>query len=135
MKCTGRCHCGAITYECEVEPEKAFICHCTDCQTLSGTAFRTVVPVPEADFTLLSGAPKVYVKTGESGNRRQQTFCGNCGTPIYACPDDPGPKTLNLRLGALKERDHMVPKLQLWARSAQPWVGLESIPRIEKQRY
>ena len=117
MKCTGRCHCGAITYECEVEPEKAFICHCTDCQTLSGTAFRTVVPVPEADFTLLSGEPKVYVKTGESGNRRQQTFCGNCGTPIYACPDDPGPKTLNLRLGALE-----------WIES-NIWYPYDGLPR------
>ena len=34
----------------------------------------------------LSGEPKVYVKVGESGNRREQTFCANCGTPIYSAP-------------------------------------------------
>jgi hypothetical protein len=43
MKIDGRCHCGYITYEAEIDPEKVMICHCTDCQTLSGSAFRTVV--------------------------------------------------------------------------------------------
>jgi hypothetical protein len=43
MHIDGACHCGKITYEAEVDPEAVGICHCTDCQTLSGTAFRTVV--------------------------------------------------------------------------------------------
>jgi hypothetical protein len=42
MKIDGRCHCGYITYQAEIDPEKVMICHCTDCQTLSGSAFRTV---------------------------------------------------------------------------------------------
>ena len=37
MKIDGHCHCGYLTYEAEVKPEDAVICHCTDCQTLSGT--------------------------------------------------------------------------------------------------
>ena len=44
MKIDGSCHCGRIRYEAEVDPAKVVICHCTDCQTLSGSAFRTVVP-------------------------------------------------------------------------------------------
>jgi hypothetical protein len=81
MKVDGGCHCGNIRYEAEVDPATVVICHCTDCQTLSGSAFRTVVPTKEGSFRLLSGVPKVYVKTGESGNRREQTFCPNCGYP------------------------------------------------------
>ena len=34
---------------------------------------------------LLSGEPKVYVKVGESGNRREQTFCADCGTLDLLC--------------------------------------------------
>ena len=90
MKVDGRCHCGHIAYEAEVDPGKVVICHCTDCQTLSGSAFRTVVPTNEGTFKLLSGEPKVYVKTGESGNKRVQTFCPDCGTPIYSGPDRRG---------------------------------------------
>jgi hypothetical protein len=43
MKIDGACHCGYITYEPEVDSNKTVICHCTDCQTLSGSAFRTQI--------------------------------------------------------------------------------------------
>ena len=43
MKIDGRCHCGYITYEADIDPDKTLICHCTDCQTLSGSAFRVHV--------------------------------------------------------------------------------------------
>ena len=45
MKVSGRCYCGQISFEAEIEPDKVRVCHCTDCQTLSGSAFRTNVPV------------------------------------------------------------------------------------------
>ena len=80
MKIDGGCHCGNITYEAEVDPEKAAICHCTDCQSLSGTAFRTVVISLVDAFTLLSGEPKMYAKIGGSGAKRIQAFCPDCGS-------------------------------------------------------
>jgi hypothetical protein len=80
MRIEGRCHCGFITYEAEVDPEKVMICHCTDCQTLSGSAFRSVVLTRESGFKLPSGTLKSYVKTAESGARRPQTFCPECGS-------------------------------------------------------
>jgi len=42
MKIDGRCHCRHITYEADIDPDKILICHCTDCQTLSDSAFRVV---------------------------------------------------------------------------------------------
>ena len=84
MKIDGRCHCGSITYEAEIDPDKVMICHCADCQTLSGSAFRTVVFTHEDTFKLLSGELTIYVKTGESGTKRPQSFCPQCGTPIYS---------------------------------------------------
>ena len=85
MRIDGRCHCGEIRYEAEVDPNSVLICHCTDCQALTGTAFRAVVAAPAAHFKLRSGTPKSYVKVAESGNKRRQAFCGNCGSPIYSC--------------------------------------------------
>jgi len=41
MKLHGQCHCGAIAYEAEVEVGTMNVCHCLDCQTLTGSAFRT----------------------------------------------------------------------------------------------
>ena len=74
MKITGGCHCGKITYEAEISLDNVVICHCTDCQSLSGSAFRTVVFSETDAFTFLTGEPGVYVKTGDSGNKRSKHF-------------------------------------------------------------
>ena len=44
MKIDGQCSCGAIKIEGEADPERTQICHCTDCQTSTGTAFRISIP-------------------------------------------------------------------------------------------
>jgi hypothetical protein len=98
MKIDGGCHCGYITYEAEVDPEQTAICHCTDCQTLSGSAFRTVIPAPDHNFRILSGEPAIYVKTGESGAKRPQGFCPRCGSPIYSTAVGDGPKSYFIRV-------------------------------------
>ena len=36
MHVEGGCHCGYIAYEAEVDPETVSICHCTDCQRMTG---------------------------------------------------------------------------------------------------
>ena len=135
MKVDGGCHCGLIRYEAEIDPEKTMICHCTDCQTLSGSAFRTVVPVPKQHFRLLSGQPKIYVKTAESGSQRAQAFCPECGTPIYASAVS-DPPAFNLRVGSIRQRAELPPKSQHWCRSALPWVmdaaALGATPRSQR---
>ncbi len=123
MQVDGGCHCGAITFEATIDPAMAMICHCTDCQTLSATAFRVNAPAKAADFKLLSGTPKEYVKVGESGNRRAQGFCGDCGTQIYATSEEEPRAVYMLRAGALRQRDAIVPKKQAWRRSALTWLG------------
>ena len=133
MKIDGRCHCGHITYTAEIDPAQVQICHCTDCQTMTGSAFRTVAMSREGSFTLLSGTLKEYVKTAESGRQRVQSFCPECGTPIYSTRPGDGPKVHALRLGSIVQRDALAPKLQIWRRSARPWLGtLAAIPAHEK---
>jgi len=121
MKIDGGCHCGAIRYEAEIDPAKVMICHCTDCQTLSGSAFRTVVPVPRDQFRLLCGKPKIYMKTAESSNKRQQAFCADCGTPIYSAAERDTP-AYSLRVGTARQRAELEPKEQCWRRSALQWL-------------
>src|SRR4030095_10708551 len=133
MKVDGRCHCGFISYVAEVDPENIHLCHCADCQILSGTAFRTVASAQPGSFKLLSGEPKTYVKTAESGNRRVQAFCPNCGTPLYSA-DAENPRSFNLRVGALAERDQLPPQRQIWCEAALPWTAdLLDVPRTSKQ--
>ncbi len=135
MRVDGICHCGRITYQADVDPEKAFICHCTDCQSLSGSAYRTVIFAEDSGFELLSGEPKVYIKkTADSGKDRIQTFCGDCGSPIYSTSVAEGPKMLGLRVGTLRQRAELPPLAQYWCRSAQDWVSdIGGLKKVEKQ--
>jgi hypothetical protein len=133
MKIDGGCHCGLISYEAEADPNKAGMCNCTDCQKLSGAPFRGFVPVDGATLRL-TGQPTIYVKTGESGGKREQAFCPRCGSSIYSTAPGPGAKIYNIRLGSIRQRDQIVPKSQLWVRSQQRWVeSIAAIPKVEKQ--
>jgi hypothetical protein len=135
MKIHGSCHCGSIKFEAEADPEKVTVCHCTDCQTSTGSAFRTNVPVPGNSFKMLSGEPTIYIKTtAESGTPRAQAFCPKCGTPIYSTTPGDAPKpSYMVRVGTLRERDKLEPKVQNWFRSARPWItGLGALRKNEK---
>jgi hypothetical protein len=133
MKVDGRCHCGAIAYSADVEPEMASICHCTDCQCFSGAPFRASDPANVEDFRLLHGNPKIYVKIADSGARRRQAFCGECGTSIYASAFE-NTTVLNLRLGAIKQRSEIPPRRQIWCSSALSWtLDIRTLPSSLKE--
>jgi len=121
MKVDGRCLCGYLSYEAEVDPESVLICNCTDCQVLSGSAFRVTIPVT-GTFRFLSGEPKTYVKVADSGNRRVLAFCPECGTSVYSRPADGTEGYFGLRVGSLRQRDSLVPRAQYWRLSAQGWI-------------
>ena len=133
MQVQGGCHCGYITFEADVDPELVRICHCTDCQQLTGSAFRVNVNVPKSKFKLLSGTPKTYIKTAESGNKRAHGFCPECGTPIYSTSPGPDPDSYGLRVGTIKQRAQLQPKKMGWFRSALPWaLNIEALPHTQK---
>jgi hypothetical protein len=135
MRIDGACHCGNIQIEGEADPEKTQICHCTDCQTSTGTAFRVSVPVPGANFKM-TGQPTFYLKTtADSGKPRLQAFCGTCGSPIYSTTPGEGVQpSYTVRVGLLRQRDQLTPRRQNWYRSARAWVTeLGAIPKNDKQ--
>ena len=121
MRVDGKCFCGAVTYEAEIDEEQVLICQCADCQSHSGSAYRVIVGAVNNSFKLLSGELRAYEKVADSGNVRSRPFCTQCGTNIYACTaDDPG-GFFGLRVGTITQRDQLVPKMRIWSNSAQPW--------------
>ena len=130
MQIHGSCHCGSVKYEAAVDPERTAICHCTDCQRLTGSAYRVSVPAEDGSFRLTSGKPAIYVKVGDSGSKRAQAFCPNCGSPLYVYDAD-NPKGYGLRVGCIAEREALVPRMQKWCRSALKWT--ESLRGMERR--
>jgi hypothetical protein len=125
MHVHGSCHCGAVRYEATVDPLRTGICHCTDCQKLTGSAYRVSVAAENGSFRLLAGEPRIYVKRGDAGSRRAQAFCPDCGSPLYTYDADRPGVDLGLRVALL-------PRSQKWCRSALRWTqNLESLDSVE----
>lgn len=127
MRIDGGCFCGNITFTAEADPSNVVVCHCTDCQTLTGSAYRLTIRAP-AETVRFSGEPKTFLKTAESGRQRRHGFCPECGTPLFATDPD-RPVVYGLRVGTIKQRAQFHPLRQLWARSKLPW--LEQIEKAE----
>src|SRR3974390_1579005 len=73
MKIDGHCHCGYITFEAEIEPDKTLICNCTDCQTFSGCAFRVHAFTREDAFRVAVGRTE---NLRQDRRKRQQKTTG-----------------------------------------------------------
>ncbi len=133
MKIDGGCHCGEITFTAEVDPNGVRICHCTDCQKMSGSAFRAVIAAPAESFRLTGGQPRSYIKIADSGNRRRHAFCGTCGSPIFACAEA-DPPSYTLRVGTIAQRRALSPNVQIWRGSALDWVdAIAAIPSSDQK--
>jgi hypothetical protein len=79
----GGCQCDEILYELSGSPIPLYRCHCTDCQTASGSAFGMSMWVKKDDFKLTSGTLKSFIRIADSGAKVESFFCDACGVRIY----------------------------------------------------
>jgi hypothetical protein len=131
MKLEGGCLCGKVRYSGEAEPIFVGVCHCTNCQKSSGTAFNAVVAVPKPAVSL-TGTVSTYEGKGDTGNAVYKQFCPECGSPIAeeaAVMAD----VVMIMVGTLDDPSVAQPAMQIYCDSAQPWALLEGgIQRFPK---
>ncbi len=124
----GDCHCGNITISATIKKSEIRACHCTDCQKFSGAPFRAIA-VASYDKISIKGTPKEYIKIGDSGNKRIQSFCSICGTQLFATNMD---KTLfNIRTGLLDQRNELKPNRHVFTASSMTWFKEQFLSDIE----
>ncbi|KAJ5970673.1 uncharacterized protein N7479_000591 [Penicillium vulpinum] len=83
MTLTGSCMCGGVTYAVEADTYLAALCHCTDCQKWSGSAFTANAVVPRTSMKVTKGTPNSYDAIGNSGKINKHFFCPTCGSSLY----------------------------------------------------
>jgi hypothetical protein len=129
MQIDGQCHCGAVTYQAEIDPDRVSVCHCTDCQRLTGSPYRVTVVCEAGQVRLTGQTPRIYGKKGDNGLTRFQHFCGECGSPLFTSGEYGGRDDWGIRWGSIRQRDRLAPKRQIWCRSAAPWINdLRELP-------
>ncbi len=117
---TGRCLCGAVAYKLDTEPQMLALCHCRDCQYVSGGEAAAVAVAAEGSFALTRGELKVVWVTSASGNTIDREFCPECGTHIVSRRH--GGPFLAVKVGTLDEPLTLVPQMEIWTATALPWA-------------
>jgi len=129
----GGCLCGAVRYT--IAPGfrfKPFACHCTDCQTRSGSAFAIQLAVMQTSLSV-TGALNEGRYGLPSGAAATIFACGACQTVLYTT-NDRRPGFANVRAGTLDDSATIVPQLHLWTASKQPWLVLpDGVPALSGQ--
>ncbi len=123
MRIDGQCHCGLITYEAEIDPLAVSICHCTDCQRLTGSPYRVTVLCSGDQVRLTGSRPKIYARKGDNGCTRFQHFCPDCGSPLFTSGEGDEADDWGIRWGSVRQREQLKPVRQIWCRSAVPWIN------------
>lgn len=129
---TGRCLCGAISYEIDGDPVVVAHCHCLDCQRLSGAGHTTGAMFPEAGVRL-NGEPATYSTKSEAGNTVERLFCGRCGSPLFG-RNTGMPGFMTVSLGTLDSPDRLTPRVAIFARTRRRWDVMDStLPTFDAQ--
>ena len=137
MRINGQCHCGKIELEWTVYEGQ-----CDGLPLCGLSGFQRQPTLTEQLFFAKVKTLKLKVKIGrrvhqdngstaESGNKRIQAFCGECGSQLYGCDLDRS--GYNVRIGCLDQRDSLSPVKHIFGTSAQKWVhNLDGCPWFKR---
>jgi hypothetical protein len=118
----GGCSCGAVRYRVTAVPLTFYLCHCTECQRHTSSAFGESLRVNAACFEA-AGNVRLIEREAASGRRRQGWFCPVCGVRIWHGAT--GSDEINIKAGTLDDTRWLVPAGHIWVQSKQPFVVLE----------
>ncbi|ORE90250.1 GFA family protein [Aurantimonas sp. 22II-16-19i] len=119
---TGGCQCGAVRYAISAVPRVFYLCHCSECQTQTSSAFGESLRCDPASV-VVTGTMKTTRRVAESGTVRLGDFCPACGVRIqHRSEGDPG--RLNVKAGTLDDPSWLVPAGHIWTRSRQAFVTI-----------
>jgi hypothetical protein len=117
----GGCACDRVRYQLKAAPRNVYLCHCTDCQTITSTAFCEASFIAPDNLEITRGQDELMVWQRihtTSGKRPNQYSCRHCGVRIYS---QSRPEVVTLRVGTLDDTSWLKPAGSIWMKSAQSW--------------
>lgn len=79
---TGRCLCGAVTYEVRGPLRDVVLCHCVECRRWSGTGSGAFASAHDVDL-VVSGDALKWIDSPDSSRQARRGFCVECGTSLF----------------------------------------------------
>lgn len=124
---TGKCHCGAISYETNQPAEHHALCHCNDCRRWAGAPVVGWIAFKEGDL-VIEGSPVSY-RSSEQGTRE---FCGACGTGLFYRNSQMLPGIVDVQSGTLDDMEAHAPGAQIMVKDRLGWIqGMNELPEFQ----
>jgi hypothetical protein len=81
-RATGRCLCGAVTYEVRGPLRDVVLCHCVECRRWSG--YLGAFSATQAEHLVLTSDDALrWIDSPESARHAQRAFCAECGSNLF----------------------------------------------------
>lgn len=113
---SGGCVCGAVAYSVEDAFSYAMMCHCTDCQKATGSAFKPMGGIRFEDFEVTGGSEHVTTR-GEP--EAHDAFCARCGSLMWSVVR--GGEWVHVTYGTLTDAPSLAPQSHIFVRSNPAW--------------
>jgi len=128
----GGCTCGAVRYRLTDAPMFVHCCHCTKCQTETGSAFVLNALIESDRVETIAGAPEPVMTPSESGRGQNVWRCPDCRVALWSNYGGAADLMRFVRVGTLDDPGALPPDVHIFTRSKLPWVQLpESVPAFE----
>ena len=128
----GGCSCGAVRYRLKDAPMFVHCCHCTTCQTETGSAFVLNALIEADRVETIAGAPEPVMTPSESGRGQQIWRCPDCRVAVWSNYGGASDVLRFVRIGTLDAPGALPPDVHIYTRSKLPWVKLpEGTPAFE----
>ena len=125
---TGKCYCGAVTYEIVGDIDYIVHCHCRNCRRASGAAFYSAGFLPESSFAITSGQANIREFNFPENPSGARCFCATCGGRWYIRLPMPG--LINIAINTLDQEPQQDIEVHINVESKAPW---DEIPEGREQ--
>lgn len=125
---TGKCQCGAISYEASGTPAHSAACWCSDCRASAGATPVIWTLFPQ-DAVAITGTPAAY----ESSPGTTRSFCGTCGTGMFFYNESIFPGQVDIQAGTFDDPDAFPPQAHIQLAEAPKWEATHAdLPRFDR---
>ena len=128
----GGCACGEVRYRLTSAPMFVHCCHCTSCQTETGSAFVINALIESDRAETIQGAAEPVMTPSESGRGQQIWRCPRCHVALWSNYGGATDVLRFVRVGTLDTPAALPPDIHIYTRSKLPWVTLpQGVPAVD----
>jgi hypothetical protein len=127
---TGRCVCGAVSYELRGDLRGILVCHCVECRRYHGTS-AAYTSVAREGLTLLDPESLLRWFPGpQSETGGERGFCSRCGSSLLW--REPGSSTYSVAAGGLDGATGLRIVQHIWDDQRADWEPMDDVPRVPR---